>query len=109
MSKEERERIKAERRAAREEGKSVKTAQPEQGAASGESSAASEAPKKMSAEERERIKAERRAAREAGRSLKQPTTGQGKAVDAEAEKEDVAASVEATEPPPEGAEEGPQG
>jgi peroxiredoxin len=108
MSKEERERIKAERRAARESGKSVKAAQLEQGAASGEAPAASEAPKKMSAEERERIKAERRADREAGRSLKQPTTGQGKAVDAEAGNEDVAASVEATEPPPESAEGAPR-
>ncbi len=64
MSAEERERIKAERRAAREAGKSVKTPQPED-AAAGDGK-----PKKMSAEERERIKAERRAAREAGRSLK---------------------------------------
>jgi peroxiredoxin len=66
MSAEERERIKAERRAAREAGKSVKTGQQEQTASSEE-----EKPKKMSAEERERIKAERRAAREAGKSLKQ--------------------------------------
>jgi len=63
MSAEERERVKAERRAARESGKSVKTSEP-----AGE--AASETPKKMSAEERERIKAERRAAREAGKSVK---------------------------------------
>ena len=65
MSAEEREKIKAERRAARESGKSVKSEQPP-----GE--AAPEAPKKMSAEERERIKAERRVAREAGKSLKEP-------------------------------------
>jgi peroxiredoxin len=68
MSAEERERIKAERRAAREAGKSVKTGQQEQTVASEEG----EKPKKMSAEERERIKAERRAAREAGKSLKKP-------------------------------------
>jgi peroxiredoxin len=72
MSAEERERIKAERRAAREAGKSVKTGQQEQPASSEE-----EKPKKMSAEERERIKAERRAAREAGKSLKQPQEGAG--------------------------------
>jgi peroxiredoxin len=66
MSAEERERIKAERRAAREAGKSVKTGQQEQTAAP----EVGEKPKKMSAEERERIKAERRAAREAGKSLK---------------------------------------
>jgi peroxiredoxin len=63
MSAEEREKIKAERRAAREAGKSVKTGQPVGEAASG-------APQKMTAEERERIKAERRAAREAGKSVK---------------------------------------
>ena len=89
MSAEERERIKAERRAAREGGKSVKTpqsgeaAQPEQTAASeGE-----QAPKKMSKEERERIKAERRAAREAGKSVKtagsaqEPASGEAPATD----------------------------
>jgi peroxiredoxin len=63
MSAEEREKIKAERRAAREAGKSVKTEQPAGEAASG-------APPKMTAEEREKIKAERRAAREAGKSVK---------------------------------------
>ncbi|MDP9477031.1 MAG: redoxin domain-containing protein [Actinomycetota bacterium] len=62
LSAEERERIKAERRAAREAGKSLKT-----GAAPAPEG---EAPKKLTAEERERIKAERRAAREAGRSVK---------------------------------------
>jgi peroxiredoxin len=70
MSAEEREKIKAERRAAREAGKSVKTAQPAGEEASG-------APKKMSAEERERIKAERGAAREAGKSLKKPASSDG--------------------------------
>jgi peroxiredoxin len=63
MSAEEREKIKAQRRAAREAGKSVKSEQPAGEAASG-------APTKMSAEEREKIKAERRAAREAGKSVK---------------------------------------
>jgi peroxiredoxin len=72
MSAEERERIKADRRAAREAGKSVKTGEPEQTAASEKAPGNGEQPKKMSAEERERIKAERRAAREAGKSLKQP-------------------------------------
>jgi peroxiredoxin len=67
MSAEERERIKAERRAAREAGKSVKTGQQEQTA---EKASEEEKPRKMSAEERERIKAERRAAREAGKSVK---------------------------------------
>ena len=118
MSAEERERIKAERRAAREAGKSVKSpqpdkaAQPEQTAASPEASGGEQAPKKMSKEERERIKAERRAAREAGKPLKQPKTGQGKAADAEARNEDTAQSAEATEPPteppPGSAEEGPR-
>jgi peroxiredoxin len=72
MSAEERERIKAERRAAREAGKSVKTGQPDQTAASEKAPEGGERPKKMSAEERERIKAERRAARAAGKSLKKP-------------------------------------
>jgi peroxiredoxin len=77
MSAEERERIKAERRAAREAGKSVKTGKPEQTAASEKAPGDDEKPKKMSAEERERIKAERRAAREAGKSLKEPTPESG--------------------------------
>jgi len=72
MSAEERERIKAERRAAREAGKSVKTAQQEETAPS--ETVPQEDRKKMSAEERERIKAERRAAREAGKSLKKPAS-----------------------------------
>ena len=78
MSAEERERIKAERRAAREAGKSVKTGAPETATPDGTGGeeapeeASTGAPKKMSKEERERIKAERRAAREAGQSLKKP-------------------------------------
>jgi peroxiredoxin len=71
MSAEEREKIKAQRRAARESGGSVKTGQPAgEAAAAAPAEAPSAAPKKMSAEERERIKAERRAAREAGKSVK---------------------------------------
>ena len=75
MSAEEREKIKAERRAARESGKSVKTG------TSGPTSASEDGegkPGKMSAEERERIKAERRAAREAGKSLKKPVSAESK-------------------------------
>jgi peroxiredoxin len=77
MSKEERERIKAERRAARESGKPLK--QPAEGQTSGATETPAEAPKKMSKEEREKIKAERRAAREAGKSLKTgpPETADG--------------------------------
>ena len=71
MSAEEREKIKAERRAAREAGKSVKTGTSEEGG--GE-----DKPEKMSAEERQRIKAERRAAREAGKSLKKPASAESK-------------------------------
>ena len=72
MSAEEREKIKAERRAARESGTSVKSEQQ-----AGE--AAPEAPRKMSAEEREKIKAERRAAREAGKSVKSGASGSAEA------------------------------
>jgi peroxiredoxin len=119
MSAEEREKIKAERRAARESGKSVKSEQPV-----GE--AAAEAPKKMSAEAREKIKAERRAAREAGKSVKsgasgsaEPSGEQPKKMSAE-ERERIKAERRAareagkplkkpasaeTPPPPEGAEE----
>jgi peroxiredoxin len=86
MSKEERERIKAERRAAREAGKPVKSAQQE--ASSEEPSGGEQAPKKMSREERERIKAERRAAREAGKSLKKPEGEKGQ--NAEEEQRDEA-------------------
>ena len=74
MSAEERERIKAERRAAREAGKTVKT--PETSPAAPGTAAGGEQPKKMSKEERERIKAERRAARESGQSLKKSAEGQ---------------------------------
>ncbi len=68
MSAEERQRIKAERRAAREAGKSVKSGGGETAPEAGDQ------PKKLTAEEREKIKAERRAAREAGQSLKKPAT-----------------------------------
>jgi peroxiredoxin len=71
MSAEERERIKAERRAARESGQSVKS--PETSPAA-PGTAGGDQPKKMSKEERERIKAERRAARESGKSLKTDTS-----------------------------------
>jgi peroxiredoxin len=71
MSAEEREKIKAERRAAREAGKSVKTGPSEEGGDE-------DKPRKMSAEERQRIKAERRAAREAGKSLKKPASAESK-------------------------------
>jgi len=73
MSAEEREKIKAERRAAREAGKSVKTGTSGPTAPSEEGE---EKPKKMSAEERQRIKAERRAAREAGKSLKKSVSAE---------------------------------
>ena len=68
MSAEERERIKAERRAARAEGKSLKqTDKPAagggEGGASGEAQATER--KRLSPEEREKRRAERRAAREA--------------------------------------------
>jgi peroxiredoxin len=79
MSAEEREKIKAERRAAREAGKSVKTEQPAGEAASG-------APPKMTAEEREKIKAERRAAREAGKSVKSGTSASPAAAEGGPEK-----------------------
>jgi peroxiredoxin len=75
MSAEEREKIKTERRAAREAGKSVKTS------TSGPTAPTEDGgdkPKKMSAEERQRIKAERRAAREAGKSLKKPASAESK-------------------------------
>ncbi|HKH11979.1 MAG TPA: redoxin domain-containing protein [Rubrobacter sp.] len=73
MSAEERERIKAERRAAREAGKTVKTE--ETSPAAPGTAAGGDGPKKMSKEERERIKAERRAARESGKSLKTDAPG----------------------------------
>ena len=115
MSAEERERIKAERRAAREAGKSVKTAQSdeaaqsEQTAASAEAPEAEQAPKKMSKEERERIKAERRAAREAGKPLKKPEAEQEQAAADEAKAGGAPApSAEASEGESEGAEEEPR-
>jgi peroxiredoxin len=77
MSAEEREKIKAERRAAREAGKSVKTGTSGPASAS-EDGGGEGKPGKMSAEERERIKAERRAAREAGKSLKKPVSAESK-------------------------------
>jgi len=77
MSAEEREKIKAERRAAREAGKSVKTSMSGPTAPS-KDSGGEDKPGKMSAEERERIKAERRAAREAGKSLKKPVSAESK-------------------------------
>ncbi len=83
MSAEEREKIKAQRRAARESGKSVKTEQP---ADKAPAEASAEAPKKMSAEERERIKAERRAAREAGKSVKSGASAAPAAAEGGAEK-----------------------
>ena len=64
MSAEERERIKAERRAARAEGKSLKQpAKPSEGSAEGGDQATER--KRLSPEEREKRRAERRAAREA--------------------------------------------
>src|SRR5829696_4836096 len=77
MSAEEQEKIKAERRAAREAGKSVKTGTSGPTAAS-EAGGGEGKPGKMSAEERERIKAERRAAREAGKFLKKPVSAESK-------------------------------
>jgi len=73
MSAEEREKIKAERRAARESGQTVKT-EGTSPAAPG-TAAGGDGPQKMSKEERERIKAERRAARESGKSLKAGAPG----------------------------------
>ncbi len=89
MSAEERERIKAERRAAREAGESVKSAQPGE-AVSERAVEQADKPKKMSAEERERIKAERRAAREAGKSLKQPASEPGSEATSETPNGDAA-------------------
>jgi peroxiredoxin len=83
MSAEERERIKAERRAAREAGKTVKT-EGTSPAAPG-TAAGGDQPKKMSKEERERIKAERRAARESGKSLKTDAPGVPAAAEAPAD------------------------
>jgi peroxiredoxin len=117
MSAEERERIKAERRAAREAGKSVKSGQQEQTAASEkapeEAPEEGEKPKKMSAEERERIKAERRAAREAGKSLKTGKPEQSKAApedkpESRTEEEPEAGESDPQEATGEGTESGEQ-
>jgi peroxiredoxin len=116
MSAEERERIKAERRAAREAGKSVKPSQPDEAARSEQTATPAEAPesgqapKKMSKEERERIKAERRAAREAGKPLKKPAAEQEQAAADEtgAGQDAPAPSREAQEGEPEGTEEEPR-
>jgi peroxiredoxin len=81
MSAEEREKIKAERRAAREAGKSVKSGASDPAAPTEKG----EKPKKMTAEERQRIKAERRAAREAGKSLKEPASSGGAQEEAKGE------------------------
>ena len=107
LTAEEREKIKAERRAAREAGKSVKTGEaakkPETEKEGGEASGGGEAtegekPKKMSAEERARIKAERRAAREAGKSLKKPADSG----DSSAGTDDAATDGEPEKKPAEG-------
>ena len=107
LSAEERERIKAERRAAREAGKSVKTGEAagkafaekgDGGASEDRGASGDEKPKKMSAEERERIKAERRAAREAGKSLKTLQQPRKDSEDgAETAKEKPAAPAEASD------------
>ncbi|MEJ7841501.1 MAG: redoxin domain-containing protein [Rubrobacter sp.] len=102
MSAEEREKIKAERRAAREAGGSVKTAepaQPEGGAGTGGQ------PAKMSKEERDRIKAERRAARESGKSLKADAPGAPAAPAASAEPAQAPAETPAEAPTKMSAEE----
>ena len=77
MSAEERERIKAERRAARESGQSIKS--PETSPAAPGTAAGGDQPKKMSKEERERVKAERRTARESGKSPKADAPAAGAA------------------------------
>ena len=93
LSAEEREKIKAERRAAREAGKSLKSgdAPPSEGASEGE------APKKLTAEDRERIKAERRAAREAGKSVKTEASTSAAQPAEEAESGDKPAKMTAEE------------
>lgn len=67
MGAEERERIKAKRRAAREAGESVKTADAGPAAPEG-----GDQPEKTSKKEREQIEAERHPAREAGQAIKKP-------------------------------------
>ncbi len=72
LTAEERQRIKAERRAAREAGTSLKTGppdpkeSPEEAAGDGAAEGAAPERKRLSPEEREKRRAERRAAREAG-------------------------------------------
>jgi peroxiredoxin len=65
MTAEERERIKAERRAARAEGRSLKTGQPAKAPDGGGAGGATPERPRLSPEEREKRRAERRAAREA--------------------------------------------
>ena len=95
LSAEERERIKAERRAAREAGKSLKTGE---AGDSGGSTETEGAPKKLSAEDRERIKAERRAAREAGKSVKTGAAAPAAEPTAEITEEPTDASAGAAKP-----------
>lgn len=64
MTAEERERIKAERRAARAEGRSLKTGQPAGAAAGGDAAGTKPERPRLSPEEREKRRAERKAARE---------------------------------------------
>ena len=99
LSAEDREKIKAERRAAREAGKPVKTGDSPSGAKpeGGETNADTATPKKLTAEEREKIKAERRAAREAGKSLKKPPEPQ-ETEDQPAAAEDTPASGDEAAP-----------
>ena len=98
MSAEERERIKAERRAAREAGKPVKQPADASGGETADKpdapAAEAGSPPKMSKEEREKIKAERRAARDAGQTLKRSTSeaapGQANAAEAAGDGEEAA-------------------
>jgi peroxiredoxin len=113
MSAEERERIKAERRAAREAGKSVKQpADAPDGEAANQEAPAAEAgaPPKMSKEERERIKAERRAARAQGKTLKRSTSeaAPGQANAGAASNGEAAASEAPAEAPTEAPAEAPK-
>ncbi len=102
LSAEERERIKAERRAAREAGKSLKTGEAADSAGAPEGE---EAPKKLTAEDRERIKAERRAAREAGKSVKTGATAQAAEPAAETKEAPSGASAGGDKPAKMSAEE----
>ncbi len=102
MSAEEREKIKAERRAAREAGDFVKTAEPAQPEGGAETGGQ---PAKMSKEERDRIKAERRAARESGKSLKADAPGATAAPAASAEPAQAPAEAPAEAPTKMSAEE----